>query len=296
MTIRVTQNLLAARARTNLAQRLQAFHDAQNRLASGRRMQRPSDDVAGMSRALHTRAALAAREQERLHAEDAERLINLADGKLQGVVAKLQRARELTIQAANPSSSPDRAAIAAELAEIQDEILSLANTTTDGRRLFGGHTTGPAVTNVAGTWTYTGDAGQTNRRLAVDNTVTVNVLADDVFGFSGGSDVFTALDTLIADINADDVAGMEAGIANIDGALDDVLAGLGTLGATGSRVAAAQADQAQDISVLQIELSNVEDVDFAEAAMEVQLQEVAYQAALQAASRSFQPSLMDFMR
>jgi len=296
MTTRITQNLLATRARTNLANRLAAFHEAQNRLSSGKRMSRPSDDVAGMSRALRTRAALAAREQEALHAGDAERLINLADTKLRGVVTVLQRIRELTIQAANPNSPEDHAAIAAEMTELQDELLALANSESDGRRLFGGHNPGPAVTNIAGTWTYTGDAGQTQRRLSPESVVTVNVLADDVFGFSGGSDLFTMLDTLIADVTAGDSAGIDSGLSAIDGSIDNVLGGLGVLGAAGTRVHVAKADQVSDIMALQIELSEVEDVDLAEAAMEIQLQEVAYQAALQAASRSLQPSLVDFLR
>ena len=296
MTTRITQGLLVSRARATLAQRLEAFHAAQNRLSTGKRMHRPSDDVAGMSRALRTRAALAAREQEALHAQDAERLINLADSKLQGTVTALQRVRELTIQAANPNSPEDLAAIAQELTELRDEILSLANTTHGGRRLFGGFTGGPAVTNVAGTWTYTGDQGQTQRRLSASSTVTVNVLADDVFGFSSGSDLLTVLDTLIADVTGGNTAGIESGLAAVDGALDNALSGLGTLGAVGSRVELAKAGQVQDISDLQIGLSEVEDVDLAEAVMELQLQEVAYQAALQATSRSLQPSLVDFLR
>lgn len=296
MTTRITQNLLATRARTTLAMRLEAFQDAQNRLATGKRMTRPSDDVAGMSRALQTRAALAAREQEALHAQDGSRLVNLADSKLQGVIVSLQRVRELTIQAANPNSPEDRAAIAAELTELRDEILSLANSASDGRRVFGGHSVGPAVTNVAGVWTYTGDQGQTERRLSSTSTVTVNVLADDVFGFSSGGDMFTNLDTLIADVTAGNNAGIESGLTAVDGALVNVLAGLGALGAAGSRIENAQAGQVEDITSLQIQLSEVEDVDLAEAVMEVRLQEVAYQAALQAMSRAIQPSLVDFLQ
>ena len=296
MTIRITQNLMASRARDHLARRLEEFQASQTRLATGRRMLRPSDNVIGMSRALRTRAALAAREQEALHATDAWRLVNFADSKLQGVIASLQRARELTIQAANPNSAGDLAAIAAGLTELRDEILSLANTTTDGRRIFGGFAAGPAVTNIAGVWTYTGDSGQTQRRLSESNVVTVNVLADDVFGFSSGTDMFTVMDTLIADVTGGNNAGIQNGLTAVDGALGDVLEGLGTLGAVGSRVEAARIDQAQDIVGLQTDLSQVEDIDYAEAAMENQLQEFAYQAALQAASRSLQISLVDFLR
>jgi flagellar hook-associated protein 3 FlgL len=44
------------------------------------------------------------------------------------------------------------------------------------------------------------------------------------------------------------------------------------------------------------ELSKVEDIDMAAAIMELQTQEVAYQATLGALSRVLQPSLVDFLR
>jgi flagellar hook-associated protein 3 FlgL len=43
-------------------------------------------------------------------------------------------------------------------------------------------------------------------------------------------------------------------------------------------------------------LSTVENADLAQSAVELQLQEVAYQAALSATSRVIQPSLLDFLR
>lgn len=295
MTTRITQNMLTSRSMLNLRRRLDEFQQTQSRLATGKRMLRPSDDVAGMARALRTRSAIAGRQQEQLHAQDAERWISLADSKLQGVTNALQRARELAIFAANPNGPTDRDAIAAELTELRDEILGLANSESEGRRVFGGNTAGVAVTNIAGVWTYTGDNGVTMRRLSESTEVRINVLADDVFGFSGGTDVFTALDSLIADIQSDNDAGIQAGLTEMDAQLGTVLAGLGRLGAAGRRVEVAIADQVEDLNLLEIQLSNVESVDLAEAAMEFQLQETAYQAALAATSRALQPSLVDFL-
>jgi flagellar hook-associated protein 3 FlgL len=43
-------------------------------------------------------------------------------------------------------------------------------------------------------------------------------------------------------------------------------------------------------------LSNIEDVDLAKVMMDLQVQQVAYQAALSATARAIQPSLSDFLR
>jgi flagellar hook-associated protein 3 FlgL len=47
---------------------------------------------------------------------------------------------------------------------------------------------------------------------------------------------------------------------------------------------------------LKTQLSDIEDIDLPETIMKLQLQEVAYQAALGATARAIQPSLMDFLR
>ncbi len=43
-------------------------------------------------------------------------------------------------------------------------------------------------------------------------------------------------------------------------------------------------------------LADVENIDVAEAILDLQMQEVAYQASLGATARVLQPSLMDFLR
>ena len=43
-------------------------------------------------------------------------------------------------------------------------------------------------------------------------------------------------------------------------------------------------------------ISGIEDIDLAETILELQMQEVAYQGSLGAASRVLQPTLMDFLR
>jgi flagellar hook-associated protein 3 FlgL len=47
---------------------------------------------------------------------------------------------------------------------------------------------------------------------------------------------------------------------------------------------------------LKSSLSDVEDVDLAAATIDLQTQQVAYQAALAATGKTIQPSLLDFLR
>ena len=294
--MRVTSGLLVSRTKAQLAQRLEQYQSVQNQLASGKRFERPSQDVAGMDRSMRTRSALSNRLQEARNADDARQWIDLADSNLQTVSSLLQRARELVVSAGSPTNQTAKDAIADEITSIRDEIVAVANDKSQGHSLFAGTLPTDSVSLVGGVWTYTGNPDKINRRLSQESTVTINVTGDDVFGFNAGADTFTVLDQAAAAVRSGDVAGTQASLSAIDGSIDHVLQGLSELGTAGSRVEQAQITQQRDIGSLEQMLSDIEDIDLAESIMDMQLQEVAYQSALQAASRAFSPSLMEFMR
>ena len=279
-----------------LSGRLEDYVRAQERLASGKRFERPSQDVAGMNRAMALRSGIRAAEQSTRNSTDGLMWTNLADTTLQAAVERLQRARELAVRGATSTNSDAHDALALEVGSIRDEIVGMANTRHRGRGLFAGYSIDDAVTKVAGVWTFTGDTGAVTRRIGENELVTVNVTADDAFGFTSGTDLFTVLDDLEAHLLAGDITGIDASIGALDGALDGVTAALAEIGSAAARIEAAQARSTDHILSLRSELGQVEDVDLAEAVMELQLQETAYRAALAAFSQAGQPSLVDFLR
>jgi flagellar hook-associated protein 3 FlgL len=275
---------------------LSDFAATQDRLSTGKRLRRASDDPTGMARALELRASLRTRDHELRNADDGTMWVNLADTRLQSAVEHLQRARELAVRGATFTNADERNAIAREVESLRAGMVELANTRHQGRGLFAGFSTNDAVENVGGVWTYQGDAGQVNRRIGEAEVVSVNVTGDVAFGFTSGKDVFTVLDDFEAALVANDTSGIEAAIAELDTSMSTVLESLATLGATGSRIGSAHNRIMDDIGAIKSQLSNVEDVDLAEAVMDLQMQESAYQAALAAFARSSQSSLVDFLR
>ncbi|MEO1062703.1 MAG: flagellin [Actinomycetota bacterium] len=293
--MRVSHETLVNQSLRRLQGRLRSFEDIQSQLGTGKRFQVASEDVSGMNIGLTLRAEVRSLEQAGRNAEDGEARINSGDSKLQQMVTSLRRARELTVRGATELSQDERDAIALEISQIRDEMLSTANASYLGQGLFGGFSAADAVTNVAGTWTYTGDTGAVIRRVADGENVQVNVTGDEIFGFNAGQDVFTVLDDLEADLTGGDQAAVAQRIGDIDDRLDGLLSGLAQLGASGNRIEAAQLRNEEQKGVLNTRLTEVEDVDLTEAVMELQTQEVALQATLGALSRALQPSLVDFL-
>ncbi len=81
----------------------------------------------------------------------------------------------------------------------------------------------------------------------------------------------------------------------IQGTLGFTLGGLGVIGARTNQIETAIARSADDVLTITEQLSSLEDVDIAEAVMDLELQQTAYEAALAAFAQSSQTSLLDFL-
>jgi len=100
------------------------------RLSSGLRINRASDDAAGLAISEKMRGQIRGLEMAMKNAQDGISLIQTAEGALNEVHAILQRMRELAVQAAtDTNTNVDRDQIQAELNQLRDEIDRIARAT-----------------------------------------------------------------------------------------------------------------------------------------------------------------------
>ena len=179
--------------------------------------------------------------------------------------------------------------------------MTTANATYLDRPVFGGVTAGDKAytTDVAGAVTYAPDAvGQQGvvRTVADGATVRVDVEGPDAFGPDGDS-VFDHLAELVgrAARRRRRPASRPRSTPSTSTA-----SGSSTSRPTSARAPTASSRRAPppiDAELrLTSSLSEIENTDIVKATVDLQLQEVAYQAALAATARVMQPSLLDFLR
>lgn len=156
----------------------------QQELATGRRIQSPSDDPAGAVRVLDIEEDIRRVDQFQRNASLAEGQLALEDSTLGEVSRVLQRVRELTVQANNASNGPaEREAIAVEIEARLDELVSIANT-RDGNDeyIFAGfQARNQPFTRSGGEVTYSGDDGQRFLEIAAGAQVAVRDSGSRVF-------------------------------------------------------------------------------------------------------------------
>ncbi|MBV71915.1 MAG: flagellin [Myxococcales bacterium] len=110
------------------------------RLSSGLRINRASDDAAGLSISSRIDSQVRGIGQAMRNAGDGVSAAQTADAGLNSVTENLQRMRELAVQASNGTlTGSDRKAIQSEIDQLTDEIGSIGERTTfNGRKLIGG--------------------------------------------------------------------------------------------------------------------------------------------------------------
>jgi len=292
---RVTQHMMMDRSYAFLQVGLGRLAKTQEQLASGRVINRPSDSPTDATSAMRIRASLADQQQYLRNTEDGIGWLGQIDVTLTSVSGQIRRARELGLQAANDANASPQAreALAVEIEQIRDSLISAANANYLGRPVFGGLVNGDKAYAPDGS--FVGVEGDVVRTVARGVKVPVNVDGPDVFG-PDGNNLFDDLGQLAASIRAGDSAGLGAPIDDLHVGLTRVTSALGDVGARYNRVERAR-QAAEDLTLsLSSSLSQVENVDLARATLDLKLQEVAYQAGLAATARLVQPSLSDFLR
>ncbi|GAA3172630.1 flagellar hook-associated protein FlgL [Blastococcus jejuensis] len=294
--MRITQRAVALTSLQGLNRNLDAVGKLQQQLTSGRLINAPSDSPTGTNRAMQTRAEQAATAQQARNITDAKSWLEQTDSALQEMSDTARRVRDLTVQGSSTGSNSTSSmqALATEVASLRQGLLSLANGTVQGRPLFGGVTSGPkAYDSTTGAWLGQGGAPVT-RRVSDTESIRVDLTGPEAFG-PPGSDLFAIVDRIATNMVTDptllatDLADLDVAMKNMSGALADV----GSRAARIDRVEQVNADRQLTLSS---QLAETENIDLPNTIMRLQMQQVGYEAALQATAKALQPTLLDFLR
>jgi len=296
--MRITQQSQALAMRADLSLVSSRLADIQRQIASGRQLDRASDDPAGALEALRYRRSLRSYEQYDRNIGDAKAWLRSGDSALGAIDARLTRAQDLTIQADNGSlDAVARSAIATELRGIADEMVGLANTHHLGRPIFGGASGNSQAYDPMGS--FQGDTGTVTRTVGSGASYQVNVTGPDVFGVENPGDPINGNTFEVLREIADRVeAGLPAAVG-LD-AIERAHAGVHNSQATlGARLASLEKMESRNEGItieMRSALSETEDVDLADAILDLKSQEAAYSAALGVTGRILDRSLLDFLR
>jgi flagellar hook-associated protein 3 FlgL len=303
-----------------LLPRLQSLAAAQltatNQLASGQRVNRPSEDPLAMNRALELEAR---KKQEQQYFQNAGRAADLGQATyavLENLHKVATRAGELSTMAGSLSSPAELATYAAELDQLIEQGLALGNTKYQGDSLLASTKTNlqepfavdrdpvtnkAVVTRDSGTGEVTSPAykGASGNGAAISISESETVLP----GTTGteNSSVGAFLTNLI-DLR-DALSGTPPNLSalatvrqQLNSSEDSILAAITRISSVQYRVESAVRQASETFQALDKEFGERVDADYAQISLNLSRSQTAYEAALQSAARVGTLSLLDFLR
>ncbi len=302
--MRISTSLLHQQGVNAILENQVAVAKTQLQLSSGRRMVQPADDPAGSEQAINLKALLAEAAQYKKNGDAARSRLEMEETALVQAGDILQRVRELAVRGLNGTqSAAERTAIALEVRQRLSDLLAVANTRdANGEFLFGGFYRGAAeafVDNGGGSFSYNGDQGQRQLQISRSHQVAVGDHGADVFlgiSASGGGvqSAFETLYDLAVSLEANNPT--QASLNDVDAALGRVLEIRARVGARLNAIDSQQQAYESLSLTLEEQLSDVQDLDYADAVSRLNRQMLALQAAQQTYTRVQGLSLFDFLR
>jgi flagellin len=213
MSLRIQNNVEAFNAHRQLTATSSKAAKAMERLSSGYRVNRASDDAAGLAISEKMRSQIGGVAQAQRNAQDGVSLVQTAEGALTEVHSMLQRIRDLKVQSENDTlNSDDLGAIRKEIKALGEEIGDIqSDTKFNGISLLNGSGATATVSFQVGA-----NAGE---QITAD-TSTISGLST-IAGLTAGT----------ADATVDGIT-----IANVDSAIQAVSTRRADLGASQNRL------------------------------------------------------------
>jgi flagellar hook-associated protein 3 FlgL len=264
-------------------------------LATGKRINKPSDDPVGVGRTVSMRSLKAGIEQYQKNLNSARGALGYIDTTAGDITDLTRQAYGLAVQGA--SSTTDQAgrnAAATQIGNIQKRLVDLANSKgpTGDYQFAGQKSSTKPYTLVGGTLTFNGDTNPIRVETGPGETMQSNVAGEPMI-----SELYNRLESLKSNLIGGQVGAISGiDIANMQSSLDTVTQMRGDVGTRMQTIDDLSTQWIRRSDELTKNISDIEDVDLSEAMVRYQQANQAYTAALTVAGQGFRLSLMDFIK
>ncbi len=294
--MRITENGISTNYLANINQAREKIVTLQSNLASGKRVQKPSDDPIASDTILRLQDALSKNAQYASNISDAQGMLDTTTNALGSVSDILMNIKNLVVSANNGTAADTLAVGAQNIDQMLGEIVDIANTKFNGKYIFGGTQTLDQPYTLA-----SDNSSVTANTNGIDGTIEypvgdglnqqVNMSGQEAFGGTGLMDVLIQMrDTMKSGSPPTDaqstaldnafnhILDSSSKVANFSQSLDSLSANLDT----------------QKTQLTQF-LSNAQDTDVAEAVVQLQNSQLMLNAAIETAAKIIPKTLLDFL-
>ena len=251
MPVRIFNNVPSMNAQRILGTNNDRLAGSVERISSGIRINRASDDAAGLAISEGLRSDIRTLRQAVRNANDGISLINITEGTLNEQASILIRLRELAAQASTGTvGSTERQTIQLEFSALRNEIDRISNVTEfNGQKLVDGS----LASGVA-------SASQIMIQVGLDSGVNSRINLNEQINLAAVTASSLAIDSLTVTTSAAALTALDS----INTAVGTVTQGRGKVGSVQNRLVRTVSNLAISVENLQAAESQIRDADIAE--------------------------------
>lgn len=264
-------------------------------LATGKRINQPSDDPVGVGQSLTLHSLQSGIQQYMSNLNTAKGSLGYIDNAASSMSDLMNQAYQLAVQGASSTTDQvGRNAMVQQITSLQGQLLNIANTQgPNGSYIFAGQKadTKPYTIN-AGALVFNGDSKPINVEVGPGQMLQANAAGEPTI-----SAMYNNLEKLKNDLTGGQVGAISGiDITNIQDSLTAISNLRGNVGARMQTVTSMTTQWQVRSDDLTKNISDVEDVDLSAAMVQYQQANQAYTAALTVAGQGSRLSLMDFIQ
>jgi flagellar hook-associated protein 3 FlgL len=297
MSTRINPNILADLVAAMETAQSNAQKAAEE-VSTGRSVNEPGDNPAAMAALVINDAQTSQDVQFQTNVSDLQSKFQVADSAMNNATQILTSAISLGTQGASGTlSAADRQQIAAQVAGLQQQMLSVANTTYEGTYVFAGTdvTTQPftADSSAPSGVVYNGNSAVTSVQISEGRSIATNVPGNQVFANATAS-VFGALNDLENALNSG--AGIAAANTEVQNAFNQINNQRVFYGNALNQVQSAESFLSTDTVNLSEQQTSLVGANLTQAASQLSQDQVDEQAAISASAQVLNMStLLDYL-
>jgi flagellar hook-associated protein 3 FlgL len=270
----------------------------QEQITTGAVVNRPSDDPITSRQLLDLESRLEGGEQYLSNITKGNLWLNMSETALEGMINVITEARKTAGTIGGGSSdSTVRKNAAAQLTELKKQLVDMGNTQLGDQYLFAGFKTDTAPFSKSDN-IYHGSSDDISVEIDQGSLAAVNITGDSLLkgtGSYGSVDVLQTFDNLVTAINNNDATAIETESAKLDDAMKQIANAISDVSGRLNRLDSAETMITRDQSTLTGIISDTQGVDMIQAAVDLNQQQTAFEAALSATAKISQLSLLDYL-
>jgi len=182
--MRITTNMMFNQLTKSLHGSMSDIAELNTRLFTGKKINKPSDDVIGSVNAMDYKVNINANEQFQRNIDAASVYLDFNDKSMTSISDSLGKLKAISYQAVNQQQQADRDVFAQQAADYRDFLLTVANSKIGERYMFSGYRTDQkafAFNAATNHYDYNGDFGEIKVQFDKEVNMAVNVQGSRVF-------------------------------------------------------------------------------------------------------------------